>query len=132
MVFLHRWSLITLSFMQNMSDWEIKSVVAINRELLNKGGLNTGLNVFEQSLRYGQYCQINYLCKGITKMQKDSRSPGEPHNCYTYIRRHCRVRRTSAPGIKVSGFTLHCVCLARTLAYSRVLKENLILWTGHF
>ena len=38
LAFVHRWSLITGSFMQKMINWEIKSVV-IDRELLNKGGL---------------------------------------------------------------------------------------------
>ena len=38
LVFVHRWSLITGSCMQNMSNWGIKRVVAIDRELLNKGG----------------------------------------------------------------------------------------------
>ena len=40
LVFVHMWSLITGSFMQKMSHWEIKSVVTIdNVELLNKDGL---------------------------------------------------------------------------------------------
>ena len=45
-VFAHRWSLITGSFMQKIRNWEIYSVIVIDRELLNKGGLNhTGLTV---------------------------------------------------------------------------------------
>ena len=39
LVFVHRWSLITGSFRQKMSNWGIKSVIAIDRELLYKGGL---------------------------------------------------------------------------------------------
>ena len=41
LVMFHRWSLITASFMQNMArpNWVIKSVLAIEGELLNKGGL---------------------------------------------------------------------------------------------
>ena len=39
LVFVNRWSLITEPFMQKMSNWEIKSLVVIDRELLNKGGL---------------------------------------------------------------------------------------------
>ena len=38
LVFIHRWSLITGSCMQKMSHSEIKSVFAIDREFLNKGG----------------------------------------------------------------------------------------------
>ena len=39
LVFIHMWSLITGSFMQKMSNWYVKCVVAIDSELLNKGGL---------------------------------------------------------------------------------------------
>ena len=49
LVFVHRWSLITRSFMQIMSHWKIKSVVAINRELLNKGGLE---HIFDGAYMY--------------------------------------------------------------------------------
>ena len=37
--FVHKWFLITGSFMQKMGSGENKSVVVIDRELLNKGGL---------------------------------------------------------------------------------------------
>ena len=39
LVFVHRWSLISGSFMQKMRNLEIKSVVAIDMELLYKGGV---------------------------------------------------------------------------------------------
>ena len=46
LVFVHRWSLIAGSLMQNMSHWEIKSVVSIDGELLYKGVISTGLTAF--------------------------------------------------------------------------------------
>ena len=39
LVFVHSLSLITGFITQKMSNWEIKSVVAVDMELLNKGGL---------------------------------------------------------------------------------------------
>ena len=47
MVFVYRGCLITRSFMQQMSNLELKSMVAIHRELLNKELVfSTGLTVF--------------------------------------------------------------------------------------
>ena len=47
MVVVHRWSLITGSFVHKMRNWGIKSVVALDRELLNIDiFLATGLTVY--------------------------------------------------------------------------------------
>ena len=39
LVFVHRWSSITGSFMQGLSSWKFTSVVDIDKKLLNKDGL---------------------------------------------------------------------------------------------